>query len=96
MLVRQSAAQVSWRWAELVTLSVAFLKQPEFPVEWRSGVEYRPFPSLVLRAGVTGAPERLTLGVGFRAGPVRVNYSYVEHPTLGSTHGMSLEFRASH
>ena len=66
---------------------------------WHVGAEYRPIPSLALRAGLQddwSGPDAATwsAGAGVKVGLFRFDYALVDHPTLGSTSnfGLAMEF----
>ncbi|MDZ7374907.1 MAG: hypothetical protein ONB23_13200 [candidate division KSB1 bacterium] len=90
-LIRQSFAQIAWKGAFPLFVSLSLVKEVGFPVEWRAGFEYSLRGRLFLRAGATGGPERITAGIGFAAGRARLNYAFVDHAQLGATHAVSLD-----
>lgn len=61
------------------------------------GAEYWARGAVAVRAGYNGGESKegtgVTLGFGFRAWDVGVDYAYVGHGDLGETHHMGLTFR---
>lgn len=59
------------------------LKDIDFPLSVRGGVETRPLPPLVLRAGFTTAPTRFTAGLGVQLGALTADVAAENHQVLG-------------
>lgn len=90
---RHLRAGASYGWTRWGT--VAF----DLDDRWHLGLEATPLEALAVRLGAEddlsgGEATTWTYGLGLRAGPVRVDWARVEHPTLESTDhfAVALEF----
>jgi hypothetical protein len=88
---RETSIGLGWRRGSNLFAAVALVKQAGFPVEWRAGLEYSPWGPLLLRGGLTGAPERITLGFAINVRRLRLNYAFVNHASLGGSHAVGFE-----
>lgn len=59
------------------------VKDIDFPLSVRGGVETQPLPPLVLRAGFTTAPTRFTAGLGVKLGTLTADVAAENHQLLG-------------
>jgi hypothetical protein len=59
-------------------------------VEFGGGVEAWVFPELALRMGITSNPNRFTAGFGLRIRQIGLDYAFLTHPQLPSTHQVSI------
>ena len=62
---------------------------------WRAGMEVVPVTGLALRAGLDRFREDaegtgFATGLGLKAGPLSVDYAFLQHPTLPATHSVQL------
>lgn len=89
---RNATISLTWKWANLLAMSMGMSKEPGLPLEVRAGICYMPARVLVLRAGLTQAPQRLTAGCTFRLAGISVSYAYVDHADLGATHAVAVAF----
>ncbi len=55
------------------------------PLVVKTGTEYAPHPSVVLRAGVSATPLKFAGGAGFRVGHIRMDIAFVYQGVLGFT-----------
>ncbi|NIA28988.1 MAG: hypothetical protein GWP06_03635 [Actinobacteria bacterium] len=76
----------------LSQISVTFdlNKDTRFPLDIRSGVEYRPLKRLALRAGVAAEPQIFAAGFSVKFKNLRIDYAFTNHSELGFTHLFSL------
>ncbi len=59
-------------------------------VEFGAGVEAWVFPELALRVGINSNPNRFTAGIGLRIRQFGLDYAFLTHPQLPSTHQVSI------
>ena len=74
------------------SVEAEILKDPLYPAEARVGLEFQVVPALALRAGVTAAPARLTLGSRLGVRRLQFDYAFVHHSVLGGTHLFGLVY----
>jgi hypothetical protein len=73
-------------------LFFGFSKEERFPVRAHFGQEIRIMPNMFLRMGMASQPIRYGLGMGMNIKRINFDYSFLEHPVLGSTHRFGLSF----
>ena len=73
-----------------VALLVDVRKEVNRPTGSSVGLEFRPGRSVMLRLGVGGRPERLSMGLGVSRGVFRIDYATLFHTVLGLSHRVSL------
>jgi hypothetical protein len=76
-------------WLRDALFCLEAVKDTEFPVDLRSGCEFRLKP-VVIRIGVGRDPSVWTCGFGLNLGPIRLDYAMTDHPVLGATHQASI------
>jgi len=75
-----------WKPSELLLLLAETEKDLERPAQTKAGLEYRPVPILVLRAGVRTTPARVGFGAGVRLkNGLSLDVGSEWHPALGIT-----------
>ncbi|MEL7123493.1 MAG: hypothetical protein AAFO07_28870 [Bacteroidota bacterium] len=70
-------------------------KDIEYPVEVKAGIEYKVVDQLMLRTGISTAPEKWSFGLGYlieNAG-LRIDVSASHHQFLGFTPGFSVVYQ---
>lgn len=78
-----------------LNLTCDIYKHFDFPVELRTGLEYKLSNFLILRSGVSSEPSRFSLGLGLLFRSIITDYAFISHPTLGFTHLFSISFSIS-
>lgn len=82
---------------EGASVSIDGLFSPQKPTVLLVGAEYWARGAVALRLGYNGRKTKegsgLTLGLGFRAWDVEVNYSFVGEGDLGETHQVGVTYR---
>jgi len=91
------AVGVAYRLRPDFRISFDLRKDIEFPLQFCTGLEYRPISLLALRLGGHNEPEQFSAGFGIR-GPatlraLQLDYAFQTHRTLDSTHHFSISFR---
>ena len=72
------------------TLFLDLYKDARFPLEIRSGIDYRLFPPLSLRVGFGSQPSRFAAGFGINLPIFRLDYAFNTHSDLGVSHQFSI------
>ncbi len=75
-----------------LNLTCDIYKHFDFPVDFRTGLEYESCEFLIFRGGVASEPSRFSLGFGLKFYSVIIDYAFVSHPTLNLTHLVSVSF----
>ncbi len=73
-------------------LTCDLYKHFDFPIDLRTGLEYKLSNFLILRGGVSSEPSRFSLGFGLQFHSISTDYAFVSHPTLNLTHLISISF----
>lgn len=70
-------------------------KEIDYPLQWRTGFEYRIIEELSIKMGGNGNPFVPNLGVSVFAKKLQIDLNFERHPTLGinSICGLSYSFR---
>lgn len=91
-LPRTFALGLSYQPAPSVTVVVDGVKDVQWPLTVRGGVEVMPVDALALRAGANLQPARYTIGIGLHVGPLRVDVAADRHENaeLGWSPALSL------
>jgi hypothetical protein len=66
------------------------MKDVDFPLSVRTGLEVNPVPRLALRAGVATEPTRFAAGAGLRWRRLRADLAADRHLDLGWTPSIAL------
>lgn len=82
-LPRTLAVGLAYEAASRLTAVIEVMKDVDFPLSVRSGLELRPVPALALRTGITTRPTRFTAGAGLRLGALTANLAAEQHQDLG-------------
>jgi len=69
---------------------VDLVKELQFPVELRAGIEYTVFDLIALRGGASSDPSLLCAGVGVHYDAFCIDYAFTNHVDLGITHQFSI------
>ena len=76
---------MAFRASDRFLVAADAVKNIDFPLSGRVGVEVVPVKALAVRVGVASAPARFTAGVGLRLGLLRARLAFERHRTLGWT-----------
>lgn len=82
-LPQSLALGVAYEAAPAFMVVVDAMKDIDFPLSLRGGVEVEPLSPLMLRAGFTTAPTRFTTGAGVHLGAVTADVAAENHQALG-------------
>jgi hypothetical protein len=86
------AVGLAYRAADRLLVTADAVKDIDFPLSARAGLEVTPVEVLVLRVGVANAPARVTAGAGLRLGALRARLAFERHETLGWTPAAGLAY----
>jgi len=84
------AAGIRYGVSERAFLTADIVKDPDFPLSARAGVEFKLIESLVLRSGLSNRPSSYGFGFGYDPGPIRVNLGVQQNYPLGMSAAMDL------
>ncbi len=87
------AIGVSYQATATARILVDLVKDIDFPLSVRSGLEVYPIPRLALRAGVHTTPTRFAAGTGLRLGRLHADLAAHRHLELGWTPAVALGLR---
>jgi len=73
-----------------VTLLMDLYKDARFPLEFRSGIDYRLFPQFNLRVGFSSQPSHIGAGFGINLPVFCLDYAFNTHSELGASHQFSI------
>jgi hypothetical protein len=82
-LPQSLALGFAYQAAPSLLVVVDTVKDIDFPLTVRGGVEARLLPALTLRAGATSQPTRFTAGAGVHLGPLDADVAAEHHQALG-------------
>ena len=68
------------------TIHVAAVKDLDFPISFKAGIEYTVIRYLDLRVGTATEPAAFSGGIGINYSYFQFNYAVLNHPDLGITH----------
>ncbi len=68
-------------------------KDLNYPVKWKTGVEYQPLKKFIFRTGFNINPNAAFFGFGFRPKKFKLDYAYQHHFTLGSRHQATVGYQ---
>jgi hypothetical protein len=73
-------------------LNIESEKQIYFRPLFKTGIEYSIIEKLKIRIGITLNPSRFFCGVGFSDKRFAINYAMCNHPVLGNSHQLSINY----
>ena len=76
-------------------LHFAFLKEINFPISFRLGIEYSIIDIIILRFGIQNKPNIYAGGLGIKYSFLNLDYSVTTHQDLGLTHQIGFIFNFS-
>jgi len=77
---------------ETALLSAEIEKDLEFPVIFKSGLEFNLMNKFFLRFGIASNPMVFSFGFGYKLKPFNVDIAFSKHPVLGYSPAISLEY----
>lgn len=83
---------ISFRPSERVMTNLEVEKDILHPAMLKVGIEYNFYQKLWGRVGMNNQPQQLFFGLGFTGKRLSFDYSMTQHPRLGNTHHLSLNF----
>jgi hypothetical protein len=87
------AVGVGYEASDRVHLVVDAVKDLDFPLSVRGGLEVWPVSVFALRTGVTTNPTRFTTGTGVRLGPLSADLAAERHSELGWSPTVGMDVR---
>lgn len=76
-----------------VILTIGLVKDSDFEHQLKCGQEIRIFEKLDLRFGLTTEPVAYGLGIGFGWEKMKIDYVFLNHPTLGGSNKVSFSLQ---
>ena len=73
----------SFKFSNELLFAVSVEKAIRYPIDIRSGLEYKPIPSIALRGGMSLKPLKQYVGIGIHSGRFRFDLASSSHSTLG-------------
>ncbi len=73
-------------------ISAEIEKDLNFPVIFRSGLEFNMINKFFLRFGITSNPMLFSFGFGYKLTPFNVDIAFTKHPVLGYSPAITLEY----
>ncbi|MEN8120128.1 MAG: hypothetical protein ABFS35_07265 [Bacteroidota bacterium] len=77
---------------ETALISAEIEKDLEFPVIFKSGLEFNLVNKFFLRFGIASNPMVFSFGFGYKAKPFNVDIAFSKHPVLGYSPAITLEY----
>lgn len=87
--------QIGFQWQVINTLFVMGTAESNKadPLTGTFGIEYRPYPSFQLRAGIKTTPLLPTFGMGYRFFSFHIHSAFIYHPVLGISTGLGFTYQ---
>jgi hypothetical protein len=85
-------AGFGYTFSERLLLTAEAYKNSEYPMEFRSGVEYKFGHMAYARIGITTNPARYTFGFGLEMKSFTLDFSSSVHSQLGYSPQVSLQY----
>lgn len=85
-----AAAGIRYDISDGAFVTADVVKDPDFPISARAGIEFKLIESLSLRSGLSGRPSSYGFGLGYNPGPFRVNLGVQQNHPLGMSAAMDL------
>lgn len=86
------ATGVGYKISNIAFLTADIVKDPDFPVSFRSGLSIEIVESLFIRSGITGKPSSYSFGFGYQPGDWQVNLGVQQHHALGLSAAMDFVY----
>ncbi len=85
----------AYDFSDIVTFSSEIQKDLDYPTVFKSGVEYEPLESFVLRTGVSFSQKNIfpAFGLGYTFKGITLDLAFERHPVLGFKTGVSVMYR---
>lgn len=87
--------QIGFQWEVINSLFIIGTGESNkpHPLTGSFGMEYRPYPSFQLRAGIQMVPLLPAFGVGYCFSSFQVNAAFLYHPVLGLSTGIGFTYQ---
>lgn len=85
-----AAAGIRYGVSERAFITTDIVRDPDFPLSARAGIEFRLIESLTVRTGLSGRPSSYGFGFGYNPGLFRVNLGVQQNHPLGLSTAMDL------
>ena len=92
-LPRELAAGLSYQPASSAQITAEIVKDINFPLSFRSGLEFEIFTSFFTRAGISTKPSTYAFGFGYGTERWVVNFALQQHNPLGMSPALDLSIR---
>lgn len=89
MLFKMGASYLLY---ETALISAEIEKDLEFPVIFKSGLEFNLINKFFLRFGIASNPMVFSFGFGYKVKPFNVDVAFSKHPVLGYSPMITLEY----
>lgn len=86
------ALGISYRLSAQTLILTEAEKDLEYPLLWKSGVEYQPLKKFVFRTAFQLTPASLCFGFGYRPEKIRIDYAFQHNMELGSRHQATIAY----
>lgn len=86
---------IAYNFSEQVLFSLETEKDLDFPAIFKTGLEYEPIESFMLRTGVSFSDKNFfpAFGIGYTLKNATLNLAFESHPILGTKTGISLNYK---
>lgn len=92
-LPRELAAGFSYKPASSAQITAEIVKDINFPLSFRTGMEFEIFTSFFTRAGISTKPSTYSFGFGYGSERWAVNFALQQHNPLGMSPALDLSIR---
>ncbi|NBC03411.1 MAG: hypothetical protein GVY20_06865, partial [Bacteroidetes bacterium] len=92
-LPRELAAGLSYKPASSAQITAEIVKDINFPLSFRTGLEFEIFTSFFTRAGISTKPSTYAFGFGYGTERWAVNFALQQHNPLGMSPALDLSIR---
>ncbi len=86
---------VGLKLSEKVFVNSEIEKEVDFPISWRTGIEYDIYKSIFVRTGYSLNPSALHFGLGTKKKKIIIDYALRYHSALGVSHQASASYLLS-
>src|SRR6056297_985055 len=92
-LPRELAAGLSFQPSSSAQITAEIVKDINFPLSFRTGLEFEIFTSFFTRAGISTKPSTYAFGFGYGTERWAVNFALQQHNPLGMSPALDLSIR---
>ena len=83
---------INWQIINNLLITGGVMRNDETPLGAAFGIEYQPFTDFQLRVGLSSAPFRPSLGMGYRFSMITADVVMIYHSVLGISTGLGLSY----